>query len=152
RVLLGRGARRAADQVRRRRGAGALGRAAGLSGENVGWAKGACAASPRTLASPRLLPTRAFERVGKIAKARHQITPPVTRFCPPYRFRDRSLRGPAAVEEERGAGHQRGGIGREKDDRAGQLVELAEAAELDLAQDLVAERLVLEERPRHRRL
>src|SRR5581483_8310998 len=61
-----------------------------------------------------------------------------------------SLRGPAAVEHERGAGHQRGSVGGEKHNRAGDLVELAEATELDLRQHLVAERFVLKERPRHR--
>src|SRR5207247_11351106 len=66
--------------------------------------------------------------------------------------RDQSFRRPAAVEHERRAGHQRGGVGGEEDDRAGQLLELAESAELDPADHLVAERLVLEERPRHRRL
>src|SRR5262249_25776781 len=63
----------------------------------------------------------------------------------------RSLRGPAAVDDQRRAGHQRGGVGGEKHDRAGQLLELAEPAELDLGQHLVAERLILEERPGHRR-
>src|SRR5215471_15740845 len=63
-----------------------------------------------------------------------------------------SFRGPAAVDHQRRAGHQRGGVGGEKNDRAGQLLELAEPAELDLGQHLVAKDLVLEERPGHRRL
>ena len=59
--------------------------------------------------------------------------------------------GPPAIDDERRARHQRGCIGSEKDDGAGQFLELAEPAELDLRQHLVAERLVLEEWPRHRR-
>src|SRR5262245_9269874 len=70
-----------------------------------------------------------------------------------YRIaRATSFGSPAAIEDQRRAGHQRGGVGGEKQARAGQLVELAEAAELDLGQYLVAERLILEERTRHRRL
>src|SRR5690348_18161412 len=37
----------------------------------------------------------------------------------------RSLRGPAAVDDSGRAGHQRGGVGGEKHDRAGELLELA---------------------------
>src|SRR5271166_4572173 len=51
----------------------------------------------------------------------------------------RSLRRPAAVEDERRARHQRGGVAGEEDDGAGQFLELPEAAELDLAQHLRAE-------------
>src|ERR1043166_2887243 len=62
------------------------------------------------------------------------------------------LRRPAAVDHEGGAGHQRGGVGGEEHACAGQVLDLAEAAELDLAQDLLAERLVREERLCQRRL
>src|SRR5882724_6724982 len=61
------------------------------------------------------------------------------------------FRGPAAVEHQRRAGHQRGCAGGEEHNGAGQLVELPEPAELDLGQHLVAERLVLEIRSGHRR-
>src|SRR3954454_11228166 len=46
----------------------------------------------------------------------------------------RSFSCPPAVEDERRTGHQRRGIGGEKEDRAGQILELAEAAELDLGE------------------
>src|SRR5262245_54020956 len=62
------------------------------------------------------------------------------------------FRGPTAVEDQRRAGHQRRRIGREKHDRAGQLLKLAQPAELDALECVLAECLVLEERPRHRRL
>src|SRR5580700_12025766 len=62
-----------------------------------------------------------------------------------------SFGGPAAIEHERGAGHQRRGVGGEEHDGAGEFIELAETAELYLRQHFIAKRLVLEERPRHRR-
>src|SRR3984893_4346891 len=62
------------------------------------------------------------------------------------------LRRPAAVDHEGGAGHQGRGVGGEEYDGAGQVLDLAQAAELDLAQHLLAETLVREERPRQRRL
>src|SRR5215831_5505136 len=64
-------------------------------------------------------------------------------------FPQRSLGGPAAVEHEGRARHQRGRLRGEKDDGAGQLLELSEAAELDLCQHFLAEGLVLEEGARH---
>src|SRR3974377_2130735 len=66
--------------------------------------------------------------------------------------RAQSLRGPAAIQHQRGSGDQRRGVGGEKPDGAGDLVELAEPAELNLGQHFVTERFVLEKRPRHRRL
>ena len=62
------------------------------------------------------------------------------------------LRRPAAIDDQRRAGHQPRRIARQEHDRAGELVHLPDAAELDLAQHLLAERLVLEERPGQRRL
>src|SRR5262249_21526175 len=59
---------------------------------------------------------------------------------------------PTAVENERRSRHQRRGVGGEKHDRTGDLVELTETAKFDLPKHFIAERLVLEERPRHRRL
>src|ERR1700747_160556 len=62
------------------------------------------------------------------------------------------LRRPAAVDYEGGARHQRGGVGGGEHEGGGQALALAQAAELDLAQHLLAETLVGEERPRQRRL
>src|SRR5215217_995799 len=62
------------------------------------------------------------------------------------------LRGPAAVDHEGGAGHQRRGVRGEEDDGAHEVLDLPEPPELDLRQDAAHERLVLQERPRHRRL
>src|SRR3954464_5855934 len=57
---------------------------------------------------------------------------------------------PAAVDHHCGAGHQRGRLRGQEHDRASELLELAETAELDLRQHFIAKRLVLEEWPRHR--
>src|SRR5215211_9268609 len=87
--------------------------------------------------------------VGKFAIAPCPPTPLQRANLPTY---GASLRRPSPIDDQRRAGHQRGSVGGEEDDRAGDFLELAEAAELDLAQHLVAERLVLKERARHRRL
>src|SRR5581483_982264 len=50
-----------------------------------------------------------------------------------------SLSSPTAIENKRRAGHQRRGVGGEKDDRSGDFVKLAEAAELDLRQHFISE-------------
>ena len=42
-----------------------------------------------------------------------------------------SFRRPAAVDDQRGAGHRRSSVARQEHDGAGKVLELAEAAELD---------------------
>ena len=61
------------------------------------------------------------------------------------------LGGPAAIYNHSRAGHQRRRVRGEEHDRAGDLVELAEAAELDAGQHLGLEGGVLEERAGQRR-
>jgi hypothetical protein len=56
----------------------------------------------------------------------------------PRAFRG-SLSSPTAIENECRAGHQRRGVGGEKDNRSGDFVQLAEATKLDLRQHFVPE-------------
>ena len=68
------------------------------------------------------------------------------RYCPPTDPR------PAAIDDQRRAGHQRGRVAGQEHHGAHQVLDGAEAAELDLGQHAVAERGVLEERLCQRRL
>src|SRR4051794_13966179 len=62
------------------------------------------------------------------------------------------LRGPAAVDQDRGAGHQRRSVGGKKQDRAHEVLDRADASELDLRHDPFLGPGVRQERLRHRRL
>src|SRR5215510_684678 len=59
------------------------------------------------------------------------------------------LRRPAAIDDERSARHERGGVTCQEHDCAGQILQLAKTAELDAAKRILAKCLVLKKWPRH---
>src|SRR5690606_10478251 len=104
------------------------------------------AASPRLVTSSRIPSTVA--RTLRSASALSAASVPFFR----YWIILSSLGGPAAIHQQGSARHHRGSTAGEIDDGSHHILDGAEAPELDLRQRVAPERLVGEERLRHRRL